>query len=335
MPIVTSHSFLVHPGKADEEQIEIGGVAIRAGNRVFTMLSTMYENAHEECDIDIMFRPTDGAQENACRDLMVAYAQEPNMHNGRALAERLQRVTTHRSGLGLFFLATGDDNDKLLMVSRFPADQGVVAQELDHRRLEVEFIERVFMKSARAYKSAVYAGPAVPGGFWRGRAVDKQINELREISNYWIGDFLDSELATTGPAGTKRLAVALREAIKGTSDASVRDELMAAARLMRGQNGRTVTAQRVSANLALSPDAVSALRQQMPRPELFEEQFRFDRDEFDRHVMYRSIELNNGAVLTAENARFDDVFRTEQVNDNESIYSTTGSVVADRLKKNV
>ena len=129
MAIAHAHSFLVYPGKADEEQIEIGGVAIRTGTRVFTMLSKMYENAHEECDIEIMFRPANGVQANACRDLMVIYAQDPNMHNGRAIAERLQRVTTHRSGLGLFFLVAGDDDDKLLMASRFPAGQGVVATD--------------------------------------------------------------------------------------------------------------------------------------------------------------------------------------------------------------
>ncbi len=272
----------------------------------------------------LSFRPTGGQQENPCRDLMLAYAETPNTANGRAIAERLQRVTTHRSGLGLFFLALGDDESKLLMISRFPADQGVVAQELDRRRLEVEFLDRVFMKSARAYKSAVYAGPAVPGAFWRGRAVDKQINEQRELSNYWIGDFLDSELATTGPAGTKRLALAFREAIKTTDDGTVRDDLVAAVRLIPGQHNRAVSAQRISANLGLSPAATDALRQQMPRPELFEEQFRFDRVEFDRHLMYRSIELSNGAILTAENARFEDVFHKQAVNADEATYTTTG-----------
>ncbi len=333
MPIVNAHSFLVHPGKNDEDQIEIGGVAIRPGNRVFTMLSALYEQADDECDIDIVFRHKNGVQQNDCRDLVVAYAQDPNIENGRAIADRLQRVTTHRSGLGLFFLVVGDDATKLLMVSRFPADQGVVAQELDRRRLEVEFIERVFMKNARAYKSAIYAGPAVAGGFWQGHAVDKQINEVRELSDYWIGEFLDSELATTGPAATKRLAVAFREAIKATTDAGVRDELMAGARLARGYGGRMVSARRLSANLGLSPETIETLTRRMPRPELFNEQFRFNREEFDKHVMYRSVELNNGAVLTAENARFDEIFHKEDISETEAEYSTIGSVVTDRLKK--
>lgn len=333
MPLLHAHSFLVHPGKNDEEQEPIGGVTIPRRNRVFAMLSTLYDNADEECDIDIVFRPTNGRQENACRDLMLSYAADPNIENGRTIADRLQRVTTRRSGLGLFFLAIGSENAKLLMISRFPADQGVVAQELERRRLEVEFLERVFMKNARAYKSAIYAGPAVAGGLWQGRAVDKQINEQRELSNYWIGDFLDSELATTGPAGTKRLALAIRSAIKNAVDPELRDELIAATRLMRGHNGRTVSAQRLAANLGLTPNAVEIVRAQMPRPELFDEQFRFNSAEFDRHIMYRSIELNNGAILTAENARFEDVFQKRALNETDALYSTSGSVVNERLTK--
>jgi hypothetical protein len=323
----------VNPGKNDSVQLEISGAQVNPGNRVFTMLSNLYDGCLAECDIDIVFRPTGGRQENPCRDVFVAYVGRPNVENGRAAADRLQRVTTHRSGLGLFFLVVGSENAKLLMVSRFPADQGVVAQERDRHRLEVEFIERIFMKNARAYKSAVYAGPAAAGGFWRGQAVDKQMNDVRELSNYWIGEFLDSELATTGALGTRRLATAFREAIKKTENPEVRNDLIAASRGARGHQNRFVTPHRLAEQLGLNPEATDALKEEMPRPELFEERFRFEREEFDRHVMYRSIELSNGAVLTAENARFDEVFRTDPITETEAVYSTTGSIVTEKLKK--
>lgn len=333
MPILHAHSFLVHPGKNDEVQLEIGGVQIRPGNRVFAMLAKLYERAHLECNIEILFRSHNGVQENECRDLMVAYANDPNMENGRRVAARLQCVTTHRSGLGLFFLAAGDDQGKLLMVSRFPAGEGVVAEERERQRLQVQFIERIFMKSARAYKSAVYSGPAGDGSFWYGHAVDKQMNDALELPNYWIGDFLDSELATTGPAATRRFAIALREAIKTTENPDVRDELIASARLARNYNGNAVTAQGLSGNLGLSPEATNAIRNKMPRPELFEQTFRFDRREFDEHLLYRSVQLSNGAVLSAENARFDEVFARTPAVGNEAMFTTTGSVVTDRLKR--
>jgi putative GTP pyrophosphokinase len=61
--------------------------------------------------------------------------------------------TTHRSGLGLLFLVTGeDDGETKIVVSRFPADSGVLAEEKG-KGLTVEFLERIFMKGAKSYKA--------------------------------------------------------------------------------------------------------------------------------------------------------------------------------------
>jgi hypothetical protein len=121
------------------------------------MLAELFERAPVECDIDIVFRPDEqGRQRNGSRNLLEAYLRSPSVPAGRSVAEALQRVTTHRSGLGLLFLLAGTDDRRrhVLVISRFPADEGVVAQE-DAARLDVEFVERVFMKNAKAYKSAV------------------------------------------------------------------------------------------------------------------------------------------------------------------------------------
>ena len=202
------------------------------------MLRTVFDRASHECDIDIVFQPDrDGRQQNDCRDAIIKIVAAPTVVHGRAIAKRLQAVTTNRSGLGLLFLMKGDnDNVDTVVISRFPADQGVVAQE-NAEQLSVEFLERVFMKSAKAYKSAIYSSDSLQRGFWDGRAVDRQISGPRELSDYWIRDLLQSELRTTGPAGTKRLAVAVREAIRSADTLELRQELISAAGLMRGQAG--------------------------------------------------------------------------------------------------
>jgi hypothetical protein len=336
VPITQVHSFLVHPAKNEDEPPDVRGARLPLHGKLFQMLNALYANADEECDIEIVFRPrADGHQDNDCRNLLVSYIDDPAMDSGRAIAARLQSVTTHRSGLGLLFLVIGSEGQqKRLILARFPADQGVIAQERE-RRLDVEFIERVFMKSAKAYKSALYMGAATDGGFWDGRAVDKQINNVRELSNYWISEFLDSELRTTGPAGTKRLAIALRQAIRSTNDANVRRELLAAAELLRGQHGRRVSPERVARNLRLSPASVAAITDALPRSELFSETFQFDREEFDRHVFYRSVELDNGAFLIGENAEFDTIFQKQplQVAEDRVRYTTEGRIVKEQLRK--
>src|SRR5258708_14774474 len=123
------------------------------------------------------------------------------------------------------------------------------------------------MKSAKSYKSVLYRAASVTAGFWDGVAVDRQLNE-GAISQYWIGDFLLSQFRTGGPAGTRRLAIALKKAIRLCADPAVRDELWSAAKLMRGQAGVHTSAAKIVGALRLSPDAVAQLTEALPTPGL-------------------------------------------------------------------
>ena len=337
MGIEKVHSFLVHPAKHAEEQPDVSGANIPLKGSLFNMLKGVFERANVECNIEIVFRPDEnGNQVNVCRDSLVKYVAQPTLTNGRDVARRLQKVTTHRSGLGLLFLIRGSSgSDQHLVISRFPADQGIIAQE-EAASLSVQFIERVFMKSAKAYKSAHYVSDSLEGGFWVGSAVDRQISSARrDLSEYWIREFLESELRTTGAAGTKRLAVALRDSIRSSEGLSVRQELIAAASLLRGQDGKPVTGRGIVHKLGLSKPAVEALEKALPRSDLMDETFLFDREEFERHAPYRAVELDNGGMLIAEDAHFKEIFVEELVNENVGTrrYTTEGCIVDERLRK--
>jgi len=336
MPIERVHSFLVHPAKNEKEQPNIGGTRIPHGGSLFRMLTGVFDRASEECNIDIVFRAgVGGEQQNECRDLLVTYVQQPTIPRGRLIASRLQAVSTHRSGLGLLFLMKGEVNgERRLVISRFPADQGVIAEE-QAERLSVEFVERVFMKSAKAYKSALYSSDAPERGFWDGRAVDLQVTGPRALSDYWIREFLLSELRTTGPAGTKRLAVALRTAIHSADDLVVKHELISAANLMRGREGRRQSTRQLIQQLGLSDAAMIALQAAFPRADLLDEVFEFDRAEFEQHAPYRAVGLDNGALLIAEDAHFNQVFEQQPVDQGEGQvrYITQGRVVDEQLRK--
>jgi hypothetical protein len=330
------HSFLLHPGKGVDEQPAISGTEVPGQGGLYRMLNDLYARAPEECNIELTFRPNqNGAQHNACADLLLSYVAAPSLETGRPIAERLQRVTTKRSGLGLLFLLKGVTNQNLhtFVVSRFPADEGVVARE-NQQRLSVEFVEQVFMKNSRAYKSALFHTESFEIPFSEGRAVDRQMSDAGEIREYWISDFLDSQLRTTGAAGTRRLATALQGAVRSAGPVAVKHELVCAAGLMRGQAGRVVSAEDVVQQLGLSKEATEALIAAFPRRETFAERFRFDADEFEKYAHYRALELNNGALLMAEDAKFDRVFTREDL-DREGYfrYITEGRVVDERLRK--
>ncbi len=338
MPVERIHSFLVHPGKGADVPRHISGSAVALTGKLFNLLGSVYTNSERECDIDISFNPAeDGKQSNVCRDLIAAYLGSPSLGNGRRIAERLEAYTTHRSGLGLLFLMSGKESgsNHKIVISRFRADNAILAEE-DEEALKVEFIERVFMKNAASYKAAFYQDTSLAGGFWTGRAVDKQINDrVARLSDYWIHDFLASDFRTTAANGTRRLAVVLRSAARNAADVDIKHEITSATALAPGLNKRSVSITEFLSQFGLSAGASAVIMKEVKHPELANERFRFDATEFKKHITYRTVEMDSGAMLTAEFANFDDVFQHEVVDkEGQKVrYSTEGKVVNERLGK--
>jgi hypothetical protein len=332
MKVEAIHSFLVHPDKGQENQTTIGGTQVTGKNRLVDMLTAVFMAAPDECKHDIYFLPNDaGEQANECRDLLLAHVGKPSKSNGLKLAQRLQAVTTHRSKLGLMFLIVGRKSAlKRIVLSRFPADHGILADEHD-ANLNVEFVERVFMQSATAYKSAVYEGTS-DAHFWKGRAIDKQINSDVSVANYWIRDFLKSDFAVTGAAGTRRFAVSLRDAIASADTVMTKQELSSFAHLLPNLEGKVKNTAQILDDFHVSPAAALLIRNQFPNEKLYLESFKFTAEEFRQHIAFRSVELDNGALLTASALEFDDVF-TRQPTGNQMRFSTVGSVIDDKLRK--
>lgn len=178
MRINTILSYLIYPGKGvpDADQQDIAGATIPHSGRLYQMLSDIFVRSEAECDIPISFSSIDGTQSNDCRSEIIDLLNNPDVATGRKLAERLQTVTTKRSGLGLLFLIVGEsDTEKKLLVSRFPADQGIIAEQ-SSTTLRVEFVDEVFLKDAKFYKAVSYRGSTPKADFWLGNAIDKQIN---------------------------------------------------------------------------------------------------------------------------------------------------------------
>lgn len=339
MKLACIHSYLVHPdkGKDVDSQTPIRGTRVPHKGKLFSMLRRVYDTADNECDHDITFDPSiDGAQKNPSRTLILDYLRKPTLAKGRRIAARLQSVTTGKSGLGLLFLLSSPSGrlPARLVLSRFPADSGILAEE-ESGSLTVQFLEKVFMKSATAYKAALYEDRSFDAGFWHGRAVDRQINHgVQAISNYWIRHFLESDFRATSAQGTRRLAKALLQATKDAGP-SAQQELVAMARLAPSLAGKATSISRLCTQFGLSKEARAAIRQVLPNEAILQERFRFDSNEFSLHVAIRSVELNNGAILMAPSSDFEAVFRVTALTKegDEVRYSTQGRVVDQRLRK--
>jgi hypothetical protein len=331
------HTYLVHPRKGATSGPPIGGTSVALDGKLFRLLDNIYSTSGTELDIDISFnKGKDGTQTNACRDLITKYVGQPTLLNGKRIAERLAGLTDQRSGLGLLFLISGKEgSDHKIVVSRFPTDTAILVEE-GAAALTVQFLERVFMKSQTSYKAVAYQDSSLRAGFWTGRAIDRQINSrVSELSNYWIFDFLDSDFLVTPAAGTRRLAVALQNATKKAGDLQVSNEIVSAVTLAGALQGKPTSIRDFEKHFGLSNSAIQLIETELKTPGLAEERFQFDHDEFKSHVAYRSLELNNGAMLTAPSSDFDKVFRREPIDGKSGRVrvSTEGTVVDERLKK--
>lgn len=334
--ITKMYSYLITPGKGNDAATPVAGTEIPLKGRMFAMLKEIFDNAEDQCKIPIKFSMNgDGDQKNPVRDEIVSFLKAPSEPNGLVIAKRLQDVTTGRSALGLLFFTVGTNGlgESKLVISRFPADQGVLAEH-GSSGLTVQFVEKVFMKSAHAYKSALYVGTSHDGDFWDGHAVDRQINSAGSLADYWIRDFLQSDFKITAKEGTKQLALALKEAsVKLTKDTD-RAEIVAAIQLVKNLDGQATSIYDFATRFGLSKTVKETLVSNLPHAELAGLTFKFDGEEFARHAGYISKELDTGAILTAPAENFDKVFSSKAVpsKEGEIEFTTAGKVISQRVK---
>ncbi|MEQ8475570.1 hypothetical protein [Fulvivirga sp.] len=332
MKLLRIHSYLVDAGKGLVDQPFIKGTELTGNtSKMYKMLENIFLSSLSECKYDIAFnRGEDGLQNNKTRSIILDYVNQNSLDNGREIAKRLQEVTTGRSGLGLLFIIYGENNTKKrVVISRFAANTGVLADE-QSGTITIEYVERVFMKSDKAYKAAVYEDSDAKGGFWNGKAVDKQINNDLQISEYWINEFLQSDFRTTGTRGTRYLSNSLKKAISSAESVEIKEELSAVVNLLRGFDGKTFSASSLLKRLSVSDEATEILKNNYQK-DAFDLQFQLNYNDLSRPLAYKTIELNNGARLSATNDEFDKVFKKTNLENNKVEYSTKGEVKNQKL----
>lgn len=336
MATFKAHTYLIHPGKNRDPVPQISGKKLSGTGKLTDLLSGIFHAKPEPRDFEITFRhAANGAKQNDCRDLLLAYQGKPTTKNGLAIAERLQAVTDGRSGMGLLFVMTGQHGPKhRTVISRFPANEGILA-EVDANGLDVAFLEQVFIKQMSAYKSVLLEDVHPPSHYWSGFATDRQAGSAPEnISSYWIDDFLLADFAETPKAGTRRLADALKGAVKANPDLTIKGEIAAAVSLAESVfKGKLLSIEDFCKHFGLSKQATDSIVNQLAKPDLAKKKFKFDATEFEKTVPYRSVEIENGAILTAPSGEFEHIFDKKQESGGKVRYSTVGRIADERITK--
>jgi hypothetical protein len=334
MPVEKIFSFLTFPKKNASADEVVSGVHIPLDDgKLCMMLKAIFDRADRDCSVPVMFVSDGEKQENAVRSDLLTLFEKPSIATATPLAKRLQSATTGSSGMGLLFISIGKNSeiDKRIVISRFPADEGVVA-ERNSAKLTVQFVEQVFLKSAFAYKAATYLWDGKPNQLWKGYVIDKQINHgSKAVADYWILDFLCSEFFTTAAQGTRRLAIAIKAALHSTSDMQIKAQLTSAAQLAANMPKKALTISDFCDNFYMSELAKQAVVSMVNPARLVHEKFRFDEAEFSRHLAYKQVELNTGAVMTAPADKFDECFKATKLKE-ETLFKAVGHVVNEKLK---
>ena len=336
MKVQSAYSFLTRPPEGDGVPLPVKGATLKLEGDLFDMLNGLFLRSTADCNLDIAFNARDdGVQENLRRSQVVGLALNPTMEAARDIADALQAATTRVSGMGLMFILLGSTPvgstgkiERRIYLARFPTTMGITAED-DGPELKVDYLERVFLKNANAYKAVVWDGVNLKKDFWKGRATDKQVNDRAfSTSSYWLRTFLDCDFMTTAAAGTMRLAKALRETINQTENVALKEELIAAAKLAPNLDGEVMTIDTFHERFKLSEGAKDAMLSTLSKPSLSFSTFEFSAVEFAKQLKFKTLHMDSGAVLTAPAGKWDKCFELEDVNEEtgEKTYRTTGKV---------
>jgi len=325
-------SYLVAPTRTSGATPDISGTEVTSGPLFNMLRADIFDMSSRECDVPIYFtRGPDGKQSNQVRARVIAHLKAPSYATGLTLAEHLSKVSSNKSGLGLLFLINSNSGSAHeLVISRFPADRGVLA-EPGTSRLEIEYVEKVFMKNNRAYKAARYTGTSLgKSSFWRGRVIDKQ---LGEPAAYWIYDFLASDLQLTSRAGTRAFAAAVKAATQEKHPAHVKAEIASMATLLRTPPAVPTSAVEILRQYGLSEAATDAVLKHLPNPETAAATFRIDKEELLQLLPYVSAEFATGVVVLGPSESFDKDVQKRRVGDaNEWEYTTRGVLTDEKFR---
>lgn len=311
---------------------EIFGQDITSDTRLFELLSEIFNKAEKECDIQIRFIAQTQDQDNDVREGIINLTNNFDIDNCRPMVRSLSYLTDNKTKEGLLFFvkAVKDDNSRTF-IARFPAEVGITITQANGQK-HFDVTEDIFLKNSRRYKAVYYDSK---DQYWVGYAVDKQVNDsngkIKEISEYWIKDFLKSELKMNSKRGSRLLAKAIRKTITESDNETIKSELIGITSTIKNMNNRKGSIKTLLGILNLSDDTKSLVMKQIENPSLNNISFNFDIEEFEHNFNYLVNILDNGAIVIGPAKDFGDIWDKEKVAEGVYKYSTEGHPIKEKI----
>lgn len=306
---------------------EIRSFEILKSDQMWNKLGEVIKNIDKTCEIDMKFISDGTKQKNETRDEIINLMKKESLEKGIPLIERLSKNTDKSCKIGLVFIVLGKNNNKdFILIARYPSEEGIVLKQTN----QVEVVKDVFLKNSHRYKLAFFEDESLQGGFWKGKAVDKQINDSSNsklISDYWIKNFLNCELELTETQGSKLLGKALRKLLNDDStpetDKDIINSIASSAKLLNGQSNSINSFLK---NLSISNDNRNRILDALPSRAIAEQVFKFNSEIIAGEYNLKALYLDNGGIVMAPTDSFDKVFTTETV-DKETVCIRTEGII--------
>lgn len=336
MAIVSMLGYLVRPGIDKKNPPDVSRNQITIDDPIYEKIERIFDESEHECDIPIAFNKLpDGKQQSEIEKHIRKFFIRPTEANGMKIAERLRNYTTQVTRPGLLFVMMGESSQgrQTMVISRLVAEDAILAEDFGGR-LSINYVNRVFVKSHRSYKAALYSGEENRTGAWTGFAVDKQMRRSGEkVADYWIHGFLNSDYRVTADRGSSWFGIALKNATSYEQPLQLKDELISVVISLRNFDQQVVTIKEVLDRLNISEESKREVFKQLPNMTIANSQFTFNMAEFQRYIKYQVVELDNGAIMIAPSLEFDKTFQRESLVDEfvRVSYCTQGIVVDQKL----
>ena len=306
---------------------EIFSLEITENNSVYQTLSKIQLNIKNDADLSIIFNSIGEEQNNEIRNFLINLIQTKNIINGLPLALQLSKMTDKKSKCGLFFIIIGvEGEDDFISLIRFPAEEAMILKN-SNDKIEIEELNEVFLKNSHRYKLAFFEGKTVKGGLWKGLAIDKQINDnyadLREISKYWINDFLDCRLEVTSRKGSTMLAKTLRTILNSTDDEELKEDIITTSIAAKTINNKNTSISKFINNLPIKTKAKESILKSIGSTEFAESVFKFNVEDFSKIFNLKARYLDSGAIIMAPADEFEKDFSPELIDASIGLYKYT------------
>lgn len=326
----------IAPVAKDKEEIqdtEIFSHEIKKSNKLYSFLELLFDRSDQDCKVQIRFVAQNKSQDNEIRNQIIKISKALTRENCLPLVKRLAKLTDQKTKEGLLFFLLGKEKEEIkILITRFPSEVGITVNQ-NNGYLDFEILNDVFLRKSNKYKAVFYNSSE---DFWVGHAVDKQLNDnvgkIREISDYWIKDFLISELKLNSARASSMIAKAIRRTISETDKENIKSELVSVTQTIKNINARTLTMNTFFDELNLSEDTKNEVLSKIENSNLFNVTFQFDNNEFEKNCSYMLKIMDTGAIAMAPTPDFDELWMKEDLSDDGKIkFSTEGKKIREKI----